>query len=195
MGSTVTEPTNPAPHAQQDELIVVRCQLGERAAFDELIDRWHQPLWKYVRRLARDDDAASEVVQDVWVRVIRGLGRLRDGSRLRPWLFGIARRTLMDRLRSQYAEPRAADEPSEDLAAADDSTTLDPADDDLDRMHEELSRLPAVEQEALTLFYLRELSLAQIAEVLGVPVGTVKSRLFRARRLLRAALIQRGLVP
>ncbi len=80
------------PAGKEDEWLAVRCQLGERAAFDELIERYQGPLWRYVRRVAPDEDAAREVTQDAWLRVIRGIGRLRDPARLRPWLFGIARR-------------------------------------------------------------------------------------------------------
>ena len=79
---------------KEDELLVVRCQLGDRAAFDDLTRRWHPSLWKYIRRVAGNDDAAKDMVQDVWLRVLRGIGRVRDGSRLRPWLFGIARRVM-----------------------------------------------------------------------------------------------------
>src|SRR5215207_4493533 len=92
---------NPA----HDELLVVRCQLGEREAFDELIDQWHARLWQYARRLAGSDEAADDAVQDVWLRVLRGIAQLRDSTKLRAWLFGIARRVLMDRLRQQYAAP------------------------------------------------------------------------------------------
>lgn len=167
---------------KEDELLVVRCQLGERPAFDELIDRWGEPIWRYVRRLARSDDAANDLVQDVWIRVLRGIEGLRDGSRLRAWLFGIARRTLMDRLREEYATPGLDDLDDEDLPAPEAQPDLDTDSADVEAG---LARLPVVEREILTLFYLRELSLAEVADVIGVPVGTVKSRLFRARKLLR----------
>lgn len=175
---------------QQDELLVVRCQLGERPAFDELVERWHSPVWKYLRRVTGDDDAAWDVAQDVWLRVLRGIGRLREGASLRPWLFGIARRTLMDRFRQQYSTPMDADVDPGTLAADEPVSGLE---EDLAAMERELARLPVIEREVLTLFYLRELTLTDIAEVLRVPVGTVKSRLFRARRLLRRGLDQEGL--
>jgi RNA polymerase sigma-70 factor (ECF subfamily) len=185
----VTETSGPEQRAKEDELLVIRCQLGERSAFDELTERWHPPLWKYVRRQAGEDDAAKDVAQDVWLRVLRGIGRLRDGSRLRPWLFGIARRALMDRLRHQYAAPSSTDIDVADLAA---NPIADSLEEEIGAMGHELTRLPATEREVLTLFYLRELSLAEVAEVLDVPVGTVKSRLFRARRLLRRGLDSEG---
>jgi RNA polymerase sigma factor (sigma-70 family) len=172
-----------AARAREDELLVVRCQLGERPAFDELIARWDLPIWNYARRLTSSDDAADEVVQDVWLRVLRGINRLRDGTKLRAWLFGIARRALMDRLRVQYAAPTSVEIDPDVLAA--EGERDDGLDADLASMERELARLPIVEREVLTLFYLRELSLAEVASVLGVPVGTVKSRLFRARSQLR----------
>lgn len=188
-GAYVTEASAPASGPQEDELLVIRCQLGERAAFEELTERWHPPLWNYLRRVSGADDAAKDVAQDVWLRVLRGIARLRDGSRLRPWLFGIARRALMDRLRQQYAGVVDSDIDVADLAA---DQTTDSLEQDIADMEHELERLPVTEREVLTLFYLRELSLAEVAEVLAVPVGTVKSRLYRARRLLRQALDSKG---
>jgi RNA polymerase sigma-70 factor (ECF subfamily) len=171
-----------------DELLVVRCQLGEPAAFDDLITRWHGPLWAFVRRLAANDDAAREILQDVWIRVIRGMPRLREGSKLRAWLFGIARRTLMDRLRHQYASAAAVDVDVDEIAV---ETSFDDG-EDLAALEQAVEKLPLIEREAVTLFYLEELSLNEIAEALTVPVGTVKSRLHRARRLLRQAISTRG---
>ena len=175
----------------EDEWIAVRCQLGERAAFDELIHRWHGPIWQYVQRLCDDDDAAHDIAQDIWLRVLRGIGRLRDPAKLRAWLFGIAHRTWIDTLRKKYAVAAA------DIDRADRHETADPmAPDELEQelvaMEEELSRLPPIEREALTLFYLRELSLQEIAQALDIPVGTVKSRLHRARRMLRRELTGKG---
>jgi RNA polymerase sigma factor (sigma-70 family) len=182
-------PDEALPRRASDELLVVRCQLGEPDAFDALIGQWQGPLWRYVRRMAGRDDIAQDLLQDVWIRVIRGIARLRDGSRLRGWLFGIARRVLMDRLRREYAAPGLADLDPADLAAE-----PDPADSeaDLAAMENALDSLPTIEREVLTLFYLRDLSLAELADALSVPIGTVKSRLFRARKLLRAAMLERS---
>ena len=175
-------------HRSEDELLVVRCQLGEPEAFDDLIARWHDPLWQYIRRMSGRDDEAQDILQDVWLRVIRGIARVRDGSRLRGWLFGITRRVLMDRLRRQYAMPPPSDVNADDVAAEPASPDREPSFEALDAV---IEALPIVEREALTLFYLRDLSLAEIADALDIPAGTVKSRLFRARRMARA-LMQKG---
>ena len=174
-----------SPEAARDEWLVLRCQLGEREAFDALIAQWHPLLWRYAVRLTGDADVAADVVQEVWLRALRGLTRLRDAARFRAWLFGIARRVLMDRLRVRYAEPPM--EPIEldeiEGPAADEDRA-----EDLSLLQAGLDRLPLPERDVLVLFYLQELSLNDIAAIAAIPVGTVKSRLFRARRMLRTQL-------
>jgi RNA polymerase sigma factor (sigma-70 family) len=177
---------------REDELLALRCQLGDREAFDDLIRRWNDPLWRYLRRVTGNDPAAQELAQETWLRAVRGIPKLRDPTRLRAWLFGIARRVAMDSLRDQYAAPDSADLADVDVPAA---VGGDTAHEDLAAIEDELRQLPIVEREVLTLFYLKELSLGEVAEVLRIPVGTVKSRLFRARQLLRRELTQRGIRP
>lgn len=164
-----------------DELLAIRCQLGERDAFDALIARWHEPLWRYLRTLSDSDDTAADLAQDTWIRVLRGIPALREPARLRPWLFGIARRVAMDRLRGQYARAFESDALDE-LAAPEPDAQLE---EDFATLATHLESLPPREREALALFYLRELTIEDIAALLGVPTGTVKSRLFRARQMLR----------
>lgn len=171
------------------ELLVVRCQLGEAAAFDELVARWHEPVWRWVSGVAGDPAAAEEIVQEAWLRILRGIGSLRQPERLRSWLFSIVRRTFVDRLRWRYAAERH--EPLADEPAGGDETDLLAA-EELDLLHAAVAELPPPDRETIVLFYLRELDLKEVAEVLGVPVGTVKSRLHRARRRLRERLAAPG---
>jgi RNA polymerase sigma-70 factor (ECF subfamily) len=173
-----------------DELLAVRCQLGEGAAFDALIERWHEPLWKYARRVTANDEAAADAVQDIWLRAVRGIGRLHDCTRLRAWLFGIARRVLMDRLRDKYAEPQLVSFDESAMPLSEDTTDLD---ESIALLHEELAQLPLTEREVLVLFYLQELTLGELSEILDIPIGTVKSRLFRARHALRRQLSNKGM--
>ena len=181
-----------ADGAAEDERLVLRCQLGEREAFDPLIARWHPLLWRYAVRLTNDADAAADATQEVWVRVLRGLPSLRDAAKFRAWLFGIARRVLMDRFRDQYAEPRMD---QLDVDVIDGVAAEEAGPDDVALLEAEVGRLPLLEREVLVLFYLRELSLNDIAAIAAIPVGTVKSRLFRARQMLRRQLQQKGMNP
>jgi RNA polymerase sigma-70 factor (ECF subfamily) len=178
--------------AAHDEWLVLRCQIGEREAFDLLIARWHEPLWRYAVRVTGDPDASADLVQEVWLRVLRGFGRLREAARFQAWLFGIARRVLMDRLRVRYAGPQFDEV---DLTALPDPAPDADREEEIALLETGLSQLPVLEREVLVLFYLQELSLNDIAEIAGIPVGTVKSRLFRARKLLREQLVTKGIQP
>lgn len=181
--------TESSPDPRADELLAIRCQLGERNAFDELITRWHEPIWRYLRRLTNSDDAAADLAQETWLRVLRGIASLRAPDSLRPWLFGIARRVAMDRLRRLYTRAEDGDAALQDLPAHESDVSLD---DDLAALDAGVAALPMREREILALFYLRELTIEQIATLLDVPAGTVKSRLFRARKLLRTELTGDG---
>lgn len=177
--------------AARQELLVVRCQLGEREAFDELVDRWHLPIWRYVRRLVGRDTEAEEVTQEVWLRILRGILALEDPARLPAWIFTIARRAVMDRLRVRYAQASLV--PLEEEPAV----LLGTEEPDLGWMDEEileqaLLELSPMEREVLVLFHLQELTLREVAEVLGIPPGTVKSRLSRARVALEQRLRAKG---
>lgn len=191
----MTDTDIPGHRELEDELLAVRCQLGDMQAFDALIRRWHGPISAYVRRQCGPDDAA-DIVQDIWLRVFRSIASLRDGRRLRAWLFGIARHAWMDRLRSRYADHADVDV---DVDVEPDDIADPPDADDLSLefavVSEGLAQLPPIEREALTLFYLHELSLNEIAQVLEIPTGTVKSRLHRARRMLRHELHTQGVEP
>ncbi|KRB11413.1 sigma-70 family RNA polymerase sigma factor [Lysobacter sp. Root690] len=172
----------PIDQARADLLLVVRCQLGERAAFDDLIRRWSGSLHRYALKLCNDPELADDLTQEVWLRALQGLGKLREAAQFRAWLFGIAHRCFMDRLRTRYAMPVDSGIDLDELA------TVEAHDDDEDlerALAVGMASLPLVEREVLTLFYLEELSLGDIAAALGIPLGTVKSRLFRARTLLR----------
>ena len=149
--------------ALEDEWIAVRCQLGERAAFDELIQRWHGPIWQYVRHLS-DDDVAQDIAQDVWLRVLRGIGGLRDPAKLRAWLFGVAHRTWIDTLRSKYAVVvTGIDEV--DQYELPDPMMSDELEQELTAVEHELSRLPAIEREVIVQQALQMLN--QLAQKIG----------------------------
>ncbi|MDH2391131.1 sigma-70 family RNA polymerase sigma factor [Streptomyces sp. HNM0663] len=174
---------------RRDGLLVVRCQLGEREAFRELVRAWHAPLWRYVRGMVGSPHLADDLVQEAWVAVVRGLPRLRQPERFAPWLFTIARRAVADHLRQAYQAAETCVEEAGVVTEDDDSL-----DGVLTTMQVEagLQELPPLEREVLILFHLQDLPLAACAEVLGVPPGTVKSRLHRARRMLRRVLAERG---
>lgn len=169
----------------RDALLVVRAQLGDRRSLAELVGYWHEPVWQYVRRMLDRPALTDDVSQEAWAAALKALPGLRQPERFAAWIFTIARRSVMNHLRQKYRETGLLDgDPAGDDAVA---AVLDRT-----QVAEGLAQVPTPEREVLILFYLHDLALEECAQVLAVPVGTVKSRLFRARRLLRDHLIKKG---
>lgn len=167
-----------------DALVVVRCQLGERAAFDQLVERWHGPVWSFLANMLGDPARTDDLAQEVWVRVVRGLPQLQQTDRFPAWVFTIARRVVHDELRRAYRRVDTDHElPDEPVDPAD---AINPAEGVLDRLDLEraLGVLAPRDRAATILFHLQDRPVAEVARLLDVPEGTVKSRLHRARRQL-----------
>lgn len=180
-------PARPADDAQQlfDELLVTLVQAGDRKAVERLAARWHPRLLRTARRQIGHAELAAGAVQETWVSILRGIGGLRDPARFAPWAFGILRRRCADAIRraaKHHNAPLDEQTPSPE-AGADGALAIRQA----------FGALPVDQRLAAQLFFVEGLSLAEIAEVQGVPVGTVKSRLFHARRRLKAALCEQEL--
>ncbi len=179
--------------AIRQELLVVRCQRGERAALDELIRQWESRLFYYVRRLVASEEDAWDVLQQTWIRVLRGINTLKAPDRLPVWLYQVARASALSHWRGHY-RARARLEQDIDLSELPEAD-CDDRRDDCELVHLGLSRISLPHREVLALHFLEEFPLDQMAEILGIPEGTVKSRLFHARRALRAALEQEEGAP
>ena len=128
-----------------------------------------------------NEDEGLAAVQETWVSIARGIQRLRDPSRFAPWAFGILRRRCADRIaanRRQRGRENSAEGEPWAAAQAEDAAAIGQA----------FAALPAEQRLAAQLFFVEGLALAEIAEVQEVPLGTAKTRLFHARRKLKAAL-------
>lgn len=168
------------------ELLVLRCRRGQRQALEELVQRWEKPLLYYIRRYVEDEHESLQILQQTWVKVLQGLRSLREPRRLPAWLYSIARKTALSHLRAKYSEQAlfGDNDALGDYSDGGASVTFD----DAEQIHYGLSRLSLIHREVLTLFFLQDLSLEEIAGVLEIPIGTVKSRLHHAKRALKAIL-------
>lgn len=169
-----------------NQLLVLRCRRQEPGAMEELVRNWEKRLFYYIRRLVSDEEDACDVLQETWLKAIRGIATLREPGSLPMWLYRIARNTAMSRLRGRYADQAMIEEEPGEIADNGDSFTFE----DAEQVHYGLSRISLPHREVLTLFFLEDLSIDEIAELLGVASGTVKSRLHFARKALRAVLEQ-----
>jgi RNA polymerase sigma factor (sigma-70 family) len=172
------------------ELLVLRCKRREAGALEELIRNWERRLFYYVRRLAENEEDAWDILQETWLKVLRGIGSLREPRSLPTWLYRIARNTAVSRLRANRLHHDLLDG-NQDLLCND--TEEEPFGfEDAQRVHHGLSRISMPHREVLTLHFLEDLSVEEIADVVGVPSGTVKSRLHYAKRALRTVLEKEG---
>jgi RNA polymerase sigma-70 factor (ECF subfamily) len=164
--------------------LVVRCQLGERRAIEELFLRHNRALGYYLRQTLSRDDIA-DVQQEVWLTVIRRIGQLRDPEAFVVWLYRIARNKAMTRLTKRESIASLDDEIAGDIRE-DSYSEFSPS--DAARIHEKMAQLSDKHREVLTLRFVEDLSYEQIAEVIGCTAGTVRSRLHYAKAALRRLL-------
>ncbi len=167
-----------------DELLVMRCQEGDRESFDLLIRRRQRQLWRYALRLTGSDDAAWDVTQETWIAILRRIRKLRDPAWFAAWAYRIVRNKCADHCRRAGRQRHLTDALAERQRSNDDPAREGPG----DAVAEALRRLPPDRQELLTLKYCEDLNVLEIAVVLRIPTGTVKSRLYNAREQLRKIL-------
>lgn len=163
-----------------DILLVLRAQQGDRAALDRLLQSVQRPLFGYIARLlARSGLAAEDVLQETLLRIARNLEWLKEARYFRTWAFRIASREAFRALGRSRGAP-----PTEEL---DESMPAPPplSRDEVRDLADAVSRLSAASQAVVVLHYYEELPLDEIADVLEIPLGTVKSRLAYGLKQLR----------
>ena len=168
------------------ELLVIRARRGDSAAFEELVHALETSLFYYVRRLVVSEEDAWDILQEVWVKAYRNLGSLRETNRFRVWLYSISHKTAMSHQRGVYRKRNVI----EDTPIPENAEDLNdrPSPEDAERVHAALDRIELPFREVLTLHFLEDLSVEETAQVIGVPAGTVKSRLYYAKQALKKLL-------
>src|SRR5262245_49900755 len=170
-----------------ERIVVLRCQARDDAAFEELVGIYSQRLRYYLRKMLREVDRAEDVLQDVWLQVLRGLPKLADPGAFPAWLYRIAR----DRAYGELRKVRRTLHPLEEANLIDESGG-DICLDDAEWVHAALDELAPENREVLVLRFLEDMTYEGIAQVSGCPVGTVRSLIHYAKRALRCALERIG---
>ena len=175
-----------------DAALVARCRMGDDDAWRELVDRFSRYVYAIAVqgfRLGQQD--AEDVFQDVFARVYERLDSLRDDEAVRPWIAQLTRRVCIDRLRSGSRESDADLDELPELPAEDSLTALEEAFD----VHEAMAELPENCQVILDRFFARDESYRTIGDTLGLPAGTIASRISRCLDKLRDAFDGRNPPP
>jgi RNA polymerase sigma-70 factor (ECF subfamily) len=199
------------PASLTDQELLSAALAGDEGAFAELYRRWQGPIFRFARQMCGADGVAEDVVQEVFVALIEN-GEQFDPSRgpLAAWLYGVARYQARRRLRAdgRYTalDDDRVDADDEDVNGGMNGGVVDVTMDvgavldrrlSIDLVHRLVLTLPVPYREALVLCDLHELGYAEAAAALGCPVGTVRSRLHRARALLaekvRSGAVRRGI--
>jgi RNA polymerase sigma-70 factor (ECF subfamily) len=193
-----------SPRAATDEKsadldAIRRCRAGDREAFSELVDRWQDRIFGALHRMVRDAETARDLAQETFVRAYTKLDGFEGGSAFGTWLHAIALNQVRGEMRKRSALKRH--DPLS-LDALREAADVDPRDSSMtapellstaeqcSRLRAELDRLDPEHREVVVLREFQDLSYEEIAEIVGVPVGTVRSRLFRARTELRDRMLR-----
>lgn len=190
------------PNKLSNHDLILRCQEGDRpdrTAFAELLRRYQPHVDKILYHLAPDWQDRADLAQEVWIRVYRNIGRLQEAAKFRSWLSRITTNLFYDELRKRKRmrpplsldAPRTLDDGEMDWEIAADAPGPD---EDLttrefyDQLREAIAELPEVFRTTIVLREIDGLAYEEIAEITGVSLGTVKSRIARARQRLQLQL-------
>ena len=160
-----------------DEILVMDCQSGSVKALEILVSRWQKRLWHYAYNLTGDTEAAWDITQDSWLGIIKGLRKLHDPANFKAWAYRITTNKSIDWIRKSKAVKQISIEELQDHQHEEEEKDTG--------VKELMVKLDVRKQVVLSLYYFEQLSVPEISVALKIPQGTVKSRLYKARKELR----------
>ena len=153
------------------------CQSGSVKALEILVSRWQKRLWRYAYRLVGDTEGAWDITQESWLGIIKGLKKLQDPANFKAWAYRITTNKSIDWLRkSKKTVKQVSIEEIEEQQSGEKKDT---------GVKELMAKLDVRKQVVLSLYYFEQLSVPEISAALKIPKGTVKSRLYSARKELK----------
>ncbi|BDC49689.1 RNA polymerase sigma factor [Bryobacterales bacterium F-183] len=194
----IAAPTMPT---RADLALVAALQAGSEQAYEQLIEQYQQPVYNLVYRLLSDPGDSCDVVQEVFIKIFRNIGNFRSQSSLKTWVYRIAlneannRRRWFSRHKKHEVDLDRDDEQARSLQETIQDGGFSPFDlmlgtETQEKIEEALQKLSPNFRDAVVLRDIEELSYEEIAEILNINMGTVKSRILRGREALRKQLVQ-----
>jgi RNA polymerase sigma-70 factor, ECF subfamily len=186
--------------AASDRDLVATAATGVEGSFEELVKRYQRPISAYVYRMVGDYEAALDVTQEIFIKVYGSLSRYRPEFKFSTWIYKIAHNSAVDHLRRSTGRERSlmngAEGDQYDMPIESGSLSPEQESEREERRVEietVVKSLPAAYRELIILRHSQDLTYEEIVEVTGLPLGTVKNRLFRAREMMRQIFIDRGI--
>ncbi len=178
----------PAPPQVSDDDLIVAALGGQGAAFGVLVERYERAVYHLAFRTLRDAEEAKDATQEAFFKAFRALRTFRPGAKFSTWIFTITYHACCDRLarRKRYSGDEMPDRADPGAGPQEQAERADEA----RRLRAAIGELPEKYRTVITLFHLQNKQYEEIAQVLDLPMGTVKTHLFRAKDLLRKALEQ-----
>ena len=172
------------PQRLHERVLVLRAKVGDRAAFHELVTLYHERLTYYVHRLVQDSHQSRDILQQVWLDAFRTLAKLQSPGAFRVWLYRIAHDHAVTHIRRQTVDSNAREQLAVDAIETEHSNDLDLL-ENAELVHFALNKLSVVHREIMTLRFLEEMDVKEIARVMECSEGTAKSRLHYAKNAIR----------
>jgi RNA polymerase sigma-70 factor (ECF subfamily) len=180
--------------------LVTRAVAGREDSFEELVRRYQRPIAAYVYRMVGDYDAALDLTQEVFIKVYNSLGRYRSEFKFSTWIYKIAHNSAVDHLRRHSTREQSLmkefDGEQRELPIESRRPSPQQESERAERraeIEQVVRALPTAYRELVLLRHSHDLSYDEIALVTGLPLGTVKNRLFRAREVMRHQFVERGI--
>jgi len=164
-----------------EQVLILRCQIGDKDAFAELIERYQAPLRYFINRLSESTEMAEDIFQETWLTVIRRIHSLKKIDAFPIWLYRIAR----NKVYQQFRRKGKLSKLNENIAVPNDTGNDVFSPEDAAKVHRCLEQLRPEYKEVLMLRFLEQMSYQQMAQVLDRSLGTIKSRIYYAKLALK----------
>lgn len=182
----------------EEKAIIERCKQGDLAAFNELVKKYEKQVYNFAYRLTGNYDDANDIAQEAFLRVYNAIGSFRGDASFTTWLFRITTNVFLDDRKRARAHPHSSLDEYLDLEESSVARQIEDPSPSPEALTEEKERaqilqkaigsLPEYQRAMVTLYHTQQKSYEEIAEIMDLPIGTVKSRLNRARLALKEKL-------
>ena len=165
---------------EHDAVLVLRCQKHDEKAFKDLVHRWEPRLYYYLRRMIGKDDHIWDLLQEIWLAVFKSICKLNDPRKFGAWIYQITRHKAISSIRKEQRQTLVSnDQMADTLGEVDDCLILQ---ERAESVHQCLSQLSWDQREVMTLYFMEDFTIREIAQITAAPEGTVKSRLYHAKK-------------